>query len=115
MKTLIQYGLATWILLSASALRAEEAPAAPKIEDSKVEAIEKDKRPHRSDKEALTPEQRKAAREKAQARLKELKAKKEAGTLTDAEQKQLARFEKRQKERGDGPARRRKKEGAKPE
>ncbi len=114
MKTLMQYGLAGLILLSASALRAEDAPATPSTEGRKVETVDKDKRRARSEKEKLTPEERKAAREKAQDRLKELKAKKEAGTLTDAEKKHLERIEQRQKERGDGSARRQKKDGAKP-
>lgn len=115
MKTLMQFGLAGLILLSASLLRAEDTPSTPSTEGRKVETVDKDKRRARSEKEKLTPEERKAAREKAQARLKDLKAKKEAGTLTDTEKKQLERIEQRQKERGDGPARRKKKESAKPE
>jgi hypothetical protein len=43
----------------------------------------------------LTPEEKKKRAEQFQARLKELHAKKEAGTLTDKEKKQLEAFDKR--------------------
>jgi hypothetical protein len=96
MKTWIRYVLAGALMLSAAALRAEDA-AAPKTDTAKP-AVEK---PHggKAEREKLTPEQRKEAREKAQAKLKELQAKKDAGTLSEAEKKQLARLEKR----GKGP------------
>lgn len=107
MKTWIRYVLACAMMISAAALRAEDA-ATPKPDAAKpaVEKPHADKphadKPHaeKPDHEKLTPEQRKEAREKAQTKLKELQAKKDAGTLTEAEKKQLARLEKHGKGSG---------------
>lgn len=94
MKTWIRYVLAGSVLVSAATLRAEEAATAPKPEPVKPAVEKPHDKPHG---EKLTPEQRKEAREKAQARVKELHAKQDAGTLTDAEKKELTRLEHRGK------------------
>lgn len=103
MKQLIRYFLAASLLVGAAAVRAEDAPAKPST-DAKA--------PHAGDhaKPELTPEQRKEARAKAQAHIKELHEKKEKGTLTDGEKKELERLERRAKNgKGGGPGAKRKK------
>ncbi|MEI6343621.1 MAG: hypothetical protein WCR07_16850 [Verrucomicrobiota bacterium] len=71
--------------------------AADKTADKAPAAIEKPKTDNPSN-ESLSPEERakrrKEAAEKRSAQLKELRAKKDAGTLTDAEKSQLERLEK---------------------
>jgi hypothetical protein len=110
MKTWIRSALASCMLVSTFTLCAEDA-AAPKPEAAKP-AVEK---PHaKPEGEKLTPEQRKEAREKAQARHKELQAKKDAGTLTDAEKKEFARLEKRGKGGKDAGPRKHKKHDEQP-
>lgn len=109
MKKKILMGLASLILVGAAGLRAaENKDAAPKPAAS--EGGER-KKPAP---ENLTPEERakrrKEAIEKRDARLKELRDKKAAGTLNDVEKRQLERLEqqadraKRARSEG-GPAR----------
>lgn len=80
------------VLLSAPGLSAADTTA-----DKAPAAVEKPKADKPSN-ENLTPEERakrrKEAAEKRAALLKELRAKKDAGTLTDAEKSQLERMEK---------------------
>ena len=118
MKKQILMGLASLMLIGTAGIRAaenkESAPKPPAGE----QADRKKPAP-----ENLTPEERakrrKEAIEKRDARLKELRAKKEAGTLNDTEKRQLERLEKqgerakRAKEDGAKPAKRPKKEKSK--
>ena len=109
MKKQILMGLASLMLIGTAGLRAaENKDAAPKpAAGDRVEG----KKPAP---ENLTPEERakrrKEAIEKRDARLKELRDKKAAGTLNDVEKRQLERLEqqadraKRAKSEG-GPAR----------
>lgn len=122
MKRSLLIALSSILLLGASGLRAEEAK--PDEKGGRPASAEK----RRQNQEKLTPEERekrrKEAVEKRDARLKELRAKKEAGTLNDVEKKQLERLEqqaeraKRAKERtagsdGANPAKRPKKDRSK--
>jgi len=89
-------------------LKTEKAEKAEKVEKAKVKAANKAKAD-----EALTPEQRQAIRKEAlakrEARIKTLKEKKVAGTLTEKEQQQLERLEKGGRPGGGGRAPRGKK------
>ena len=90
LKHLIPALVAGLVFLGAPAMRAAEGtPAAPQAEKAKGD---------KPSNENLTPEdrakRRKEAAEKRSAQLKELRAKKDAGTLTDAEKATLERLEK---------------------
>ena len=97
MKNLIRYCLVSGLLAgSALITRAEEpatapAPAAPAVAPAAKKAHTAATAEHKK----LTPEERKAH---ADARLKELHAKKASGKLTEKETQQLARLEKRSSE-----------------
>ena len=104
MKKLIRSFLAAALLLGMTAVGAEDSTAKPGT-DAKDTAGAHAKR-------QLTPEQRKEAREKAQARLKDLREKKDKGTLTDSEKTQLERIEKRAKAAKESGPNRRKKDHA---
>lgn len=115
MKRHILIALTSLLMVGAAGVRAEDAkPAAPKPPNR--EAAEK----RRAEQEKLTPEERekrrKAAVEKRELRLKELREKKAAGTLNDADTKQLERLEKQaersKRPRKDGAGPRLKKEKA---
>ncbi len=116
MKRNVLIALASLFMLGSVGLRAAEGDAPA----TKPAPTEEKRKPGN---ENLTPEERekrrKEAIEKRDARLKELRAKKEAGTLNDAEKLQLERLEKqgnrakRSKEDGAKPAKRPKKEKSK--
>ncbi|MEY3273286.1 MAG: hypothetical protein RLZZ341_2187 [Pseudomonadota bacterium] len=80
------------VLLSTPALSAADTTA------DKAPAVAEKGKADKPSNENLTPEERakrrKEAAEKRAAQLKELRAKKDAGTLTDAEKSQLERMEK---------------------
>ncbi len=89
MKTIVRSLCIAGLLLGgANFLRAEDKAPAPDA-------------PKKQQAEALTPEQREAKRKAAQAKsdaqLRELREKKAAGKLTEAETKKLAHLEKRAK------------------
>lgn len=116
MKRNVLIALASLFMLGSVGLRAAEGDAPAK----KPAATAEKRKPGQ---ENLTPEERekrrKEALEKRDARLKELRAKKEAGTLNDNEKRQLERLEKqgdrakRAKEEGSKPTRRPRKDKSK--
>lgn len=107
MKRNVLIALVSLFMLGSAGLRAAEGDAATKPPAAPTEK----RKPSR---EQLTPEEqekrRKEAIEKRDKRIKDLRAKKEAGTLTETEKRQLERLEKQ----GDR-AKRVKEEGNKPE
>lgn len=93
MKHILQSLLAASLLLGAAApLHAEDQPETPK-------PAPKGEGKRRAERPKLTAEERAArmakAKERAESRLKALKEKQAAGTLTDEESKQLERLTKR--------------------
>ena len=87
MKNIVRYCLISGLLAGASLLTRAEEPAAPA-----APAATKAHSASTAERKKLTPEERKAH---AEARLKDLRAKKASGKLTEKETQQLARLEKR--------------------
>ena len=116
MKRNVLIALASLFMLGSVGLRAAEGDAPANKPPARTEK-------GKPSDEKLTPEERakrrKEAIEKRDAILKELRAKKEAGTLNDTEKRQLERLEKqgdrakRAKEDGAKPAKRPRKERSK--
>jgi hypothetical protein len=109
MKRHILIAVASLLMVGSAGLRAEDTKEAPK--PATGEHAEKKKK---TEAEKLSPEERAKRRKEATAkrelRLKELREKKAAGTLNDADKTQLERLEK-QAERSKRP----KKDGAAPQ
>ena len=98
MKNIVRYCLISGLLAGASLLTRAEEPAAPV-----APAAAKAHGASTAERKKLTPEERKAH---AEARLKDLRAKKASGKLTEKETQQLARLEKRADETsGNAPKR----------
>ena len=105
MKNLFRWMTMAAVLAGGFTFAADEKPAA---EEGQAKKAERARKGPGEEGATLTPEERKKRRaemaEKREAKLKELKAKKAAGTLTDKEQRMLDRLEKSGE---PGPGRRR--------